>query len=81
MCACSSRKSRPDTPCRTTAPAEWATACVLSEPRVTVRVVLEAAVTVTTSSLDVSGSTISVYGNDDGKPLTDATIKDVFDCP
>lgn len=57
-----SRNSRPETPCLTTAPAEWATACVLSEPRVTVSVVPLPAVTVTTSSLEVSGSTISVYG-------------------
>jgi hypothetical protein len=42
--------------------------------------VLLAAVTVTTSSLEVSGSTISVNGTD-GKPLTDATMKDVFDAP
>jgi hypothetical protein len=38
-------------------------------------------VTVTTSSLEVSGSTISVNGKSVGKPLIDATMKDVFDCP
>jgi hypothetical protein len=38
-------------------------------------------VTVTTSSLEVSGSTISVYGYDVGNPLMDATMNDVFDCP
>jgi hypothetical protein len=57
-----SRKSRPDTPWRTTAPAECATPCVLSEPRYTLSVVPEPAKTVSTSSLDVSGSTIRVYG-------------------
>jgi hypothetical protein len=36
---------------------------------------------VTTSSLDVSGSTIRVYGYCDGKPLTDATINAVFAAP
>jgi hypothetical protein len=36
---------------------------------------------VTTSSLDVSGSTISVYGYDEGKPLTEPTINEVFACP
>jgi len=39
------------------------------------------AVTVTTSSLEVSGSTISVNGKSVGKPLIDATIKDASDCP
>lgn len=39
------------------------------------------AVTVTTSSFEVSGSTISVYGYEVGKPLMDATMKDVLDCP
>ena len=60
MCVSDSRNSRPDTPWRTTAPAECATPWVLSEPRVTDSVVPEPAVTVTTSSLEVSGSTISV---------------------
>jgi hypothetical protein len=60
MCVSNSRNSRPDTPWRTTAPAECATPWVLSEPRVTESVVPEPAVTVTTSSLEVSGSTISV---------------------
>jgi hypothetical protein len=36
---------------------------------------------VTTSSLDVSGSTISVYGYDEGKPETDATMNAVFAAP
>jgi hypothetical protein len=36
---------------------------------------------VTTSSLEVSGSTISVYGKSPGKPLIDATIKDVLLAP
>ena len=60
MCVSNSRNSRHDTPWRTTAPAECATPWVLSEPRVTESVVPEPAVTVTTSSLEVSGSTISV---------------------
>ena len=54
---------------------------MLSEPRVTDSVVPAPAVTVTTSSLDVSGSTISVYGYDDGKPETDATMNAVFAAP
>lgn len=81
MWVCDSRKSRPETPWRITAPAEWATAAVPSPPRVTVSVVLEPAVTVTTSSLEVSGSTMSVYGKLDGKPLMDTTINEVLDCP
>jgi hypothetical protein len=60
ICVSDSRNSRPDTPWRTTAPAECATPWVLSEPRVTDSVVPEPATTVTTSSLEVSGSTISV---------------------
>jgi hypothetical protein len=48
---------------------------------VTVRVVLVPLVTVMTSSLEVSGSTMSVYGNDVGNPLMDATMNDVYDCP
>jgi hypothetical protein len=43
--------------------------------------VLLPAVTVTTSSLEVSGSTISVYGKSPGKPLIDATMKDVLLAP
>jgi hypothetical protein len=36
---------------------------------------------VTTSSLEVSGSTISVYGYDDGNPEMEPTINEVFACP
>lgn len=44
-------------------------------------VVLEPEVTVRTSSLEVSGSTISVYGKLVGKPLMDTTMNEVLDCP
>jgi len=81
MWFCDSRKSRPDTPWRTTAPAECCTPWVPSTPRVTTSVVLEPDVTVKTSSLEVSGSMMSVYGYEVGNPLTDSTMKELLDEP
>lgn len=54
---------------------------MLSAPRYTLRVVPEPAKTVSTSSLDVSGSTIRVYGYEVGKPLTEPTMNEVFAAP
>ena len=81
MWVCNSLNSRADTPWRTEVPAECAVACVLSSPRVITIVVDEPEVTVTTSSLEVSGSIISVYGNVVGKPLIELRITPVVLSP